>query len=57
MQNPRAMQAMLETGHNKLAECTYDTLWGNGIPLHQPACLNQHLWKNQGIRGEILQEI
>ena len=57
MQNPRAMQALLETGHKKLVECTYDTLWGNGIPLHQPTCLNQHLWKNQGILGELLQEI
>ena len=57
MQNPRAMQALLETGHKKLVECTYDTLWGNGIPLHQSTCLNQHLWKNQGILGELLQEI
>ena len=57
MQNPRAMQALLETGHKKLVECTYDTLWGNGIPLHQPTCLNQHLWKNQGILGELLQDI
>ena len=51
------MQALLETGQKKLVECTYDSLWGNGIPLHQPSCLNQHLWKNQGILGEILQEI
>ena len=57
MQNPRAMQALLETGQKKLVECTYDTLWGNGIPLHQPTCLNQHLWKKQGLLGEILQEI
>ena len=57
MQNPRAMRALLETGHKKLVECTYDTLWGNGIPLHQRTCLNQHLWKNQGILGELLQEI
>ena len=57
MQNPRAMQALLETGQKKLVECTYDSLWGNGIPLHQPSCLNQHLWKNQGILVEMLQEI
>ena len=57
MQNPRVMQALLETGQKKLVECTYDSLWGNRIPLHQPTCLNQHLWKNQGILGEILQEI
>ena len=57
MQNPRAMQALLETGQKKLADCSYDTLWGNDIPLHQPTCLNQHLWKNQGLLFEILQEI
>ena len=57
MQNPRVMQALLETGHKKLVECTYDTLWGNGIRLHQPTCLNQHLWKNQVNLGELLQEI
>ena len=43
MQNPRAMQALLEIGHKKLVECTYDTLRGNGIPLHQPTCHNQNL--------------
>ena len=47
-QNPRAMQALLETGQKKLVECTYDSLWGNGIPLHQPNCLNQHLWEKPG---------
>ena len=57
MQNPRVMQALLETGHKKLVECMYDTLWGNGIPLQQSTCLNQHLWKNQGILGKLLQEI
>ena len=35
----------------------HDGLWGNGIPLHQPNCLNQQLWKRQGILGEILQDI
>ena len=56
-QNPKAMQALLETGHKKLVECMHDGLWGNGIPLHQPNCLNQQLWKRQGILGEILQDI
>ena len=56
-QNPKAMQALLETGHKKLVECTHDGLWGNGIPLHQPSCLNQQLWKRQCLLGEILQEI
>ena len=51
------MQALLETGHKRLVECTHDGLWGNGIPLYQPNCLNQQQWKRQGILGELLQDI
>ena len=56
-QNPRAMQALLETGQKRLVECTHDGLWGNGIPLYQPNCLSQQQWKRQGILGELLQDI
>ena len=56
-QNPKAMQALLETGHKRLVECTHDGLWGNGIPLYQPNCLNQQQWKRHGILGELLQDI
>ena len=56
-QNSRAMQALLETGNKKLIECAKDTLWGTGVPLNQPNCLNEKFWKGQGILGEILQEI
>ena len=56
-QTLRAMQALLETGSKKLAECAKDSLWGTGVPLHQPNCLNERYWKGQGILGEILQEI
>ena len=41
MQNPRAMQALLETGYKKLVECTYDTLWGNGIPLSRDKAIDK----------------
>ena len=51
------MQALLETDHKKLVECMHDGLWGSGIPLYQPNCLNQQLWKRQGILGELLQDI
>ena len=44
-QNPKAMQALLETGHKRLVECAHDGLWGSGIPLYQPNCLNQQQWK------------
>ena len=57
-QNPRAMQALLETGNKRLLEnSSKDSLWQTGVPLNEPDCLNEKYWKNQGILGEILQEI
>ena len=38
-------------------ECTNDKLWGKGIPLNRDECLDQSKWTNQGILGEILEEI
>ena len=51
------MQALLETGSKQLVESAHDGLWGTGVPIHQPDCLNHRSWKTQGILGEILQEI
>ena len=57
VQNPQAMQALLETGSKQLVESACDGLWGTGVPIHQTDCLNHRSWKTQGILGEILQEI
>ena len=56
-QNPRIMQALLETGDKVLVECAKDPLWGTGVPLNDPQCLNTKYWKNQGLLGTMLQEI
>ena len=56
-QNPRAMQALLETGDKLLVECTKDNVWGNGYLLGHPNCLRRQTWKSKGILGEILEEI
>ena len=56
-QNPRLMQALLETGDKFLVECMKDTLWGTGVPLSDRQCLNNKYWKTQGLLGTILQEI
>ena len=56
-QNPKAMQALLETGNKTLVECTKDNVWGNGYPLGHPNCLRSQTWKSKGILGEILEEI
>ena len=41
VQNPRIMQALLETGNKKLVECMKDYLWGMGVPLNDPQCLTE----------------
>ena len=41
----------------KLAESSFDTLWGTGLPLWNMHCTDQNHWKNQGLLGEILMEI
>ena len=41
-----------KTNHKKIVECTSDKLWGNGIPLNRPNCLDQSQWINQ-----ILEEV
>ena len=51
VQNPRIMQALLETGNQKLVECTKDYLWGTGVPLNDPQCLTAKCWKGQGLQG------
>ena len=56
-QNPRLMQALFETGDKILIECAKDTLWGTGVPLNDPQCLNNKYWKTQRLLGTILQEI
>ena len=57
VQNPRTMQALLETGNKKLVKCTKDYLWGTGVPLNDPQCLTEKCWKGQGLQGIMLQEI
>ena len=45
------------TGNKSLVEACYEKLWGTGIPLHHPDCLNQKKWYNKGIMSEMLSEI
>ena len=55
-QNPMAMDTLLyKTGNKKIVECASDCLWGNGIPLGDPACLDSTKWISQGILGQMLE--
>ena len=57
-QNPVAMDTLLhKTGQKQIAECTADCLWGTGLPLGDPACLDTSKWTSQGIMGQILESI
>ena len=56
-QNPTLQDLLLETRDLVIVECTYDTLWGTGIALQDDKCLDHTTWNNQGILGEILEDI
>ena len=57
LQNSLLQKMLLETSNKQIVECCYDTLWVTGLPLHEDTCLNPALWHNQGIMGEILENI
>ena len=38
-------------------ECASDRLWGTGLPLSDPDCLDRTKWISQGILGQILEDI
>ena len=47
------------TQNKKIVECASDSVWGTGVALGKPDCLNRNSWINEegGILGEILTEI
>ena len=56
-QNPLLLQFLQTTKPPKLAESTFDKLWGTGLPLNDANALKPAYWANQGLLGEILIEI
>ena len=56
-QNAILKNKLLATKGKVLAECCMDYVWGTGVPLHEDNALNQERWMNQGILGEMLQEL
>ena len=58
IQNPPAMDTLIsKTGSKTIVECASDRLWGTGIPLSDPTCLDPQKWITQGIMGQILEDI
>ena len=57
-QNINAMDTLVnKTGTKRIVECASDRLWGTGMPLSDPACLDHAKWISQGILGQILEHI
>ena len=46
-----------KTGSKTIVECAVDRLWGTGIPLNDPMCLDPQKGITQGIMGQILEDI
>ena len=56
-QNPTLVDTLLKTSNKTLVECSFDRIWGNGIPLGDRSCMDRQKWHNVGILGEMLMEI
>ena len=56
-QNPKIKKKFLETKGKTLVECSMDYVWGTGIPINDNEALCHKRSVNQGILGEMLQEL
>ena len=56
-QNENLMRVLVNTGNKTLVESSYDQIWGTGIPLSDPACLDRTKWYNPGIMSKLLMDI
>ena len=56
-QNPGLSSFLRNTGSKTILECCYDDVWGNGIPLSDPRCLDPKVYEKQGILGFMLENI
>ena len=56
-QNSSLKLSLLKTKGKKLVECSVDEIWGTGVFINDHQALNCDRWINQGILGEILEEI
>ena len=56
-QNAGIASFLKNTGTKTILECCYDKVWGNGIPLLNPDCINPKKFTNQGILGSMLEHV
>ena len=56
-QNPGLSSFLRNTRNKTILVCCYDDVWGNGLPLSDPRCLNPKVYEKQGILGFMLENI
>ena len=56
-QNKELKRVLVNTGKKTLVESSYDQIWGTGIPLNDPSCLDQSKWHGPGILSKLLMDI
>ena len=56
-QNEEIKQVLVNTGNKRLVESSYDQVWGTGIPLNDPSCLDRSKWTSPGILSKLLMDI
>ena len=56
-QNENLKRVLVSTGNKTLVESSYDQIWGTGIPLTDPSCLDRSKRCNLGIMSRLLMDI
>ena len=56
-QNPGLSSFLKNIGNKTILECCYDDVWGNGVPLSNPKCIDPNVFEKQGILGFMLENI
>ena len=56
-QNAGIASFLKNTGTKTILECCYNDVWGNGIPLSNPDCINPMKFKKQGILSSMLEQV
>ena len=46
-QNPGLVAFLKNTGNKTILECCYDDVWGNGVPLTNPKCIDPEVTNNK----------
>ena len=54
--NPNLAGVLVNMGNKKIVECSYDSVWGTGVPLNNKDCLKEENSAGISLLGEMLME-